>query len=130
MVLDIFVPTFGILTLGGITSFALGSVFLFRTPAFSVSLGLIVGVTAATVVIVVTAGYLILGAFNLPVAIGDDSMIGRTGTVKETLDPEGIVYVHGEYWTAVSQDGSAIDSGAKVEVTGKDQRELTVKKVT
>lgn len=127
MVLDIFVPTFGILTMGGMTSFALGSVFLFRTPAFSVSLGLIVGVTAATVTAVVIAGYLILGAFNLPVAIGDDSIIGRTGTVKEELNPEGMVYVWGEYWQAQSDDGSSIERDKKIEVTEKHDRELTVK---
>jgi membrane-bound serine protease (ClpP class) len=127
MVLDIFVPTFGVLTFGGIISFALGSVFLFKTPAFAVSMGLIVGVTAATITAVLIAGYLVLGSFTMPAAIGDDALVGETGTVKETLNPEGIVYVHGEYWTARSEDGSRIDEGRPIEVTEKKDRTLAVK---
>lgn len=128
MFLDLFVPTFGVLTLGGITSFALGSVFLFRTEAFAVSLGLIVGVTAATVTFVLICGYLILGAMRSPVAIGDDSIEGRTGTVKESLDPGGMVYVRGEYWNARSADDSTIEKDQKVEVTEKRDRTLLVKR--
>jgi membrane-bound serine protease (ClpP class) len=128
MVLDIFVPTFGVLTFGGIISFALGSVFLFKTPAFAVSMGLIVGVTAATVTAVLIAGYLVLGAFTLPVAIGDDSLVGRTGTVKETLNPEGMVYVHGEYWKARADGEIEIPDGKTIEVTEKNDRILHVKR--
>lgn len=128
MFLDLFVPTFGVLTLGGITSFALGSVFLFRTEAFAVSLGLIVGVTAATVTFVLICGYLILGAMRSPVAIGGDSIEGRTGTVKELLDPGGMVYVRGEYWDARSADDSTIEKDQKVEVTEKRDRTLLVKR--
>lgn len=127
MVLDIFVPTFGVLTFGGIISFAMGSIFLFKTPAFAVSLGLIVGITAATVTAVFIAGYLVLGAFTMPVAIGGDALEGETGTVKESLNPEGMVYVHGEYWTARSEDESVIEKGRKIEVTEKKDRRLTVK---
>lgn len=129
MVLDIFVPTFGILTLGGTASFALGSVFLFKTPAFSVSLGIIIGVTIATVIIVTTAGFLVLGSFYLPAAIGDDAMIGETGKVKETLDPEGMVYVHGEYWQARSRENTSLEKGEKIEVVEKRDRELIVDRI-
>ncbi|MFB6347593.1 MAG: nodulation protein NfeD [bacterium] len=128
MILDVFVPSFGVLTLGGVTAFALGSVFLFETKVFSVSLGLIIGFTAATVTAVVVAGYLILGAFNLPDRMGEDALVGERGTAKSLLNPDGKVYVHGEYWTAESEDGAEIPKGETVEVTRKDNRTLIVKK--
>lgn len=126
MVLDIFVPTFGILTIGGLVSFVLGSVMLFETEAFAVSYGLIAGVSAATVTFMLIVGYLILGSFNKPVAIGGDSLVGRTGTVKETLDPDGMVYVWGEYWKARSKGDAVIETGDKIEVVEKRDRELLV----
>lgn len=127
MILDVFVPSFGVLTMGGVGAFALGSIFLFETAVFSVSLGLIVGFTAATVTAVAVAGYLILGAFNLPDRMGQDALVGEIGTAKSALDPEGKVYVHGEYWTATTEDGDELDEGADVEVVEKRDRTLVVK---
>lgn len=129
MILDIFVPTFGVLTMGGLASFVLGSVMLFETEAFQVSYGLIAGVSAATVSIIVVVGYLILGSFNKSVAIGDDSLIGRSGTVKEKLDPEGMVYVWGEYWNARSEDNSELGVGEPVEVVDIQDRTVIVKAI-
>jgi membrane-bound serine protease (ClpP class) len=126
MILDIFIPTFGVLTIGGLVSFVLGSVMLFETEAFAVSYGLIAGVTAATVTFILIVGYLVIGSFNKPVAIGDDSLVGRTGTVKETLDPEGMVYVWGEYWKASSRGGDTIETGDRIEVVEKEDRRLLV----
>ena len=128
MILDIFVPTFGVLTMGGLASFVLGSVMLFETDAFQVSYGLIAGFSAATVTFIVISGYLILGSFNKPVEIGEDSLVGRTGTVKERLNPEGMVYVWGEYWTARTEDHSELEVGEGVEVADKQERLLIVKK--
>ncbi|MFB6356475.1 MAG: nodulation protein NfeD, partial [bacterium] len=125
MVLDVFVPTMGVLTMGGVTSFVLGSIMLFRTDVFAVSYGLIAGASAVTVVFILVVSYLWIRSFQLPVKIGEDAIIGKTGTVKESLDPEGMVHVRGEYWSARSEDDTRIEGGEKVEVVDRARRKLT-----
>ncbi len=59
-----------------------------------------------------------------------DALIGRTTTVDEPIGEHqpGRVRIDGDNWQAVSADGSAIDKGAKVTVTGYDSIILTVVK--
>lgn len=130
MVLDIFVPSFGVLTTGGLASFVLGSVMLFETKAFGVSIGAIVGVSVATVCFVLVVGYLAVKAWCSPVAIGDDSITSRRGVVKKQLDPEGMVHVHGEYWQAKSASGETVESETEVEVVEASRRKLIVKPIS
>lgn len=47
---------------------------------------------------------------------GREGMIDRTGIVRETLSPEGKIFIHGELWNAVSQNGEAVQAGEKVTV--------------
>lgn len=60
-----------------------------------------------------------------------DALIGRVVFVSETIDPEmntGRVAVDGDDWKAVSDDGSVINKGEKVEILSRDSIILTVKK--
>jgi membrane-bound serine protease (ClpP class) len=52
--------------------------------------------------------------------------LGEIGLVKERIDPEGLIFVHGEYWRATA--GERIEPGEKVEVGGVDGLILKVKK--
>ncbi len=126
MVLDIFVPTFGVLTIGGAISFLLGGVMLFETEAFAVPLGLMIGITAAMVTFVFIMMWLVKRTFVDEVRIGDDYLVGRTGKVKEDLNPEGMVYVWGEYWKAESADGRELRRDTPIRVVEKHERSLTV----
>jgi membrane-bound serine protease (ClpP class) len=50
---------------------------------------------------------------------GVEGLVGEMGVVKKPMDPEGLVFVHGEYWRAVS--GDKLEPGDMVtveEVTG------------
>jgi membrane-bound serine protease (ClpP class) len=58
---------------------------------------------------------------------GSDSMIDETGVVNKTIDNEGLVFVHGEYWRAVSD--TQIEVGEKVRIIGMEGLILKVKKV-
>ena len=46
--------------------------------------------------------------------------------VKELIEPEGLIFVHGEYWRATSEE--RLELGEKVEVTGVEGLMLKVKK--
>jgi membrane-bound serine protease (ClpP class) len=57
---------------------------------------------------------------------GIEGMIGEVGLVKETIDPEGLVFVHGEYWRAKA--GEKIEPGEDVEVESVQGLVLKVKR--
>ncbi len=127
MVLEIFITSYGVLTVGGLFSFILGSVMLFDTEAFRISPGLIAGVGLATLAFFLLAGYLVASSWWKPVKIGRNSISGKTGVVKSRLDPVGKVYVWGEYWTAESVSGETIEQGETVEVVKEKRQKLFVK---
>ena len=50
-----------------------------------------------------------------------EELIGEIGIVRRALDPEGIVFVHGELWRARSTDGPvALGEQVRVERVGDD----------
>jgi membrane-bound serine protease (ClpP class) len=53
-------------------------------------------------------------------------LIGEIGTVQETLEPEGIIFIHGELWRAKAKD--VIKPGEKVQVEEMHGLLLKVKK--
>lgn len=128
-VADIFTPTHGVLTAGGIIAFFLGSLMLFdrAEPAFRLSLGLIIPatlVTAAFFAFVVGAG---LRAQRLPVAVGTVTLLGKTTSAVSRIDGrDGKVFVDGEYWNAVCE--TPIEPGELVEIVGVDGLTLTVQR--
>lgn len=127
LVLELFIPSFGVLTMGGLTSFVLGSILLFETPAFSVSIGLIVGVALAITGFVLVAGSLAISAWRKPAAVGAGTLVGRRGVVQEKLDPEGMVHVRGELWRAEPVDGEPIAEREEVEVVEEKRHKLLVR---
>jgi membrane-bound serine protease (ClpP class) len=116
IVAEAFVPSFGVLGVGGIVAFALGSLLLFDTPESTIAVDR--GIIGAAVVTVsgfmLTVGYLIMRAQHRPVHTGAEGLIGEIGTVR-AASPAGVkVFVHGEYWDAVSD--AAVEPGARIEV--------------
>ena len=57
---------------------------------------------------------------------GVESVVGATGKVVETLNPEGIVKIRGELWTAESKQGK-IRKGEDIEVVAVSGSKLIVK---
>ncbi len=57
--------------------------------------------------------------------IGFPNMIGTTGTAMSRLDPEGMVKIRGELWSATSTAGP-IDPGSDVIVRGQQRLKLEV----
>ncbi len=39
------------------------------------------------------------------VAVGREDLVGKTAEVKIALEPKGVVFVEGERWTAISEEG-------------------------
>jgi membrane-bound serine protease (ClpP class) len=127
-VIDIFAPTHGVLTFGGIISFFLGALMLFNRaePGFRLSLGYIIPATVVTslfFIFVVRAG---VRAQFLPVRAGRETLAGKTTTAVNRIDAVGgKVFVEGEYWNAVSD--TPVEAGQAVEVVAVEGLTLKVK---
>jgi membrane-bound serine protease (ClpP class) len=120
-VLDIKAPTHGALTAAGVGSLILGALVLFNspgTPSFQrVSVPLVIGVSLFTAAIFFTILTFALRAQKVPIRTGQESLVGRIGTVRSSLSPVGSVQVAGELWTAELAEGEEpILTGTRVEV--------------
>jgi len=125
-IFDVYAPTHGVLTVGGIIAFLIGSLMLFNRadPLFRLSLSYIIPATVVTALFFV----LILGkglrAQLLPIKAGAETMIGKTITALTPIDSRGgRVFVEGEHWQAVSD--APIEQGQAVEIAAVQG--LTVK---
>jgi len=127
-IVDVFAPTHGVLTFGGIVAFFLGALMLFNRaePAFRLSLSYIIPatlLTAAFFIFIVGAG---LRAQRLPTRVGRETMLGKTAPVLAAVDAtHGKVFVEGEYWNALSE--APLEPGQTVEIVGVNGLTLKVK---
>ena len=119
----------GILGIGGAISMVLGAVMLIDSPLpemrihWATAIALAVPFSAITVFLLSLA----IRARRGKVETGREGMIGETGSAITELAPEGTIFVHGEYWDAVSPRPVAV--GARVRVTAIDKLKLTVEQV-
>jgi membrane-bound serine protease (ClpP class) len=126
--IDVFAPTHGVLTGGGILAFFVGSLMLFdrRDPLFRLSLYYIIPsviLTSGFFLLIVGKG---LQAQRLPVRVGKETMLGKFVQAITPIDASGgRVFVEGEYWTARSDQ--SIKQGETVRIVAVEG--LTVKVV-
>lgn len=123
---EIKVTSYGMLSLGGLISLTLGSIMLFED--LRVSLRLMAPTIALVGGFFVLVSTLAFRAYRSKPKGGYDGLIGEVGVVKETIDPEGLVFVHGEYWRARAHE--KIEADERVEVEGVEGLVLTVRKST
>jgi membrane-bound serine protease (ClpP class) len=128
LVAELFVPSFGMLGVGGIVAFVLGSLFLFDTPEneMAVDRGIIVAAALCVSVFMLFVGTLAVRTWRRRPASGPEGLIGEIGEVRVRIAPRGKVWVHGEYWNAESEE--EIEVGQKVRVVGINHMVLRVRK--
>ncbi len=130
IVLDIFAPSHGLLTIGGLTSLVLGSLYLFEveSPAVRLSwptVAATLGTLTAIFLFVVAKGLIAQRHRPRPLT----SLVGLVGEARDDLQPEGWVFVHGELWWAEAED-PPIARGEPVQVVGQAGRKLRVRRLT
>ncbi|MEI7808603.1 MAG: nodulation protein NfeD [Verrucomicrobiota bacterium] len=127
-IVDIFAPTHGVLTAGGIVSFFIGAMMLFSHGGneFHLSLKWIIPATALTAAFFVfVVGKGIRAQFK-PASTGIESMLGKTTNAISRIDSAGgKVFIGGETWNAASL--TPIETGQTAEVTGVEGLTLQVK---
>ena len=126
---EVFTTTFGLLTAGGVVALVIGSLILFQgAPAmFQVSPWLIAGMTITITLVFVFVLNRALIAHRKQARTGREDLIGRAAVVKVALKPEGMVFLKGERWEAISEEGP-VAAGTEVVITGIDGLTLHVTK--
>jgi len=131
LVADIWAPSHGVLTIGGIVAFAIGSFMLYgsrSTPFLRVSWMTIAIMTALTALFFLFIVGLGVRAHWTKVTTGVEGLMGARGKARTPLKPEGSVFVSGELWRAVAEPGETIEPGDEIEVAGMDGFTLRVRR--
>ena len=116
MTAEAFAPSFGVLGLGGITAFVVGSVILMdtRVPGFQVARALIAGVAlTGGLVFLLTAGFLVR-ARKQKVVTGPEQLLQEIAVALEDFEQTGMVRLRGEIWRA--QSASPVRKGQQLRV--------------
>ncbi len=128
-VLEVKVTSYGVLTIGGIVAMLIGSLMLFQEtamPSMRVDWRVALAAAITTGVFFFFAMGMALKAKMSKPTTGKEGLIGEKGVVITDLTPEGQVRLHGEIWTAYSDE--PIPAGQKIQVVAVDGMSLKVKK--
>jgi len=120
MVGEAFVPSFGILGIGGVIAFVFGSIILMETdvPGYGISPALIGTFAVSSLLLFSFVLGMVIKARRRPVVSGEEELIGAIGKVLDDFDTEGHVHLHGENWNARSTQ--PLRRGQQVRVTARD----------
>lgn len=128
-VAEIYAPSHGILSVGGVVSLFFGLMMLFNAPT-----GPMISPWILALVALITGGFFVfvlalgLRALRRPYIAGRDAVVGKTGEARTDLDPKGQIFVDGALWSATSESGT-IAKGEKVVVTTMTGLKLSVRKL-
>lgn len=129
--LEVWVPSYGMLTLGGLASLVMGSLMLVDSPEeyLRISLTMILPIslfTAGFFFLLVGSGARAQGA---KVVTGMEGMMGAEGLAETdiTAQSPGTVFVEGDIWNAITK-GEPIPKDGRVKVVEMKGLTLTVEK--
>jgi membrane-bound serine protease (ClpP class) len=119
MVAEAFSPSFGILGLGGLVAFVLGSIFLMDSelPNFQVALPLIFGIGIFSLALIVLVVGLLLRIRRKHITTGIETFPGKIAVVSDDfIDGHGRVQLNGALWSATTDDSANPLRGDKVTI--------------
>ena len=128
LVTELFLPTFGVLGVGGIVAFVLGSLFLFDSPeqGILVDRSVIVSVALCAGLLMFALTMLAARTWRQKPVSGTEGLVGAIGEVRVRIAPRGKVWIHGEYWNAESEE--ELEVGQKVQVIALQGLMMKVRK--
>lgn len=136
LLIDLFVPSLGLLTIGGLALMVAGSYVLFdESTGVAISRPLIWGVAILLGLMFAVIGGFALAVLRRKPVTGREGMVGMIGTVRQTLDPDGMIYIDGALWQATANSidpdtTPTIHERVPVTVTGIDGLRLFVRRAT
>ena len=118
LIAEAFLPSFGVLGLGGIAAFAFGAVLLIDNdvPGFGVPLWVIALSSAVSALFIIVVAGMAAKAKRRPVVSGVTTLVGTTGELVEFADGEGWAQIQGDYWRVTG--AGDLYAGRRVRVSG------------
>jgi membrane-bound serine protease (ClpP class) len=128
-IMEMKITSFGLLSIAGVVSLLLGSLMLFEgsEPGGQLSLKVLLPTLVFVSSFFVVVASLAFRAQVSKPRTGAKGLIGETGIVKNEIDPEGKVLVHGELWKAIAK--GPVKEGVKVKVVGVTNLVLEVEPI-
>ncbi len=134
LVLDVRLPTHGVLTVGAVISLIVGTLIFFNSggpfsgpminPVIVYIMGAVVGLIGLFLV------SFVMRAQHLPVNTGPESMIGAKVIALTPLHPEGRVSYDGEDWAGIlDAPATSADAGSELRVVALEGLRLRVQPV-
>ncbi|MEZ4755164.1 MAG: nodulation protein NfeD [Bdellovibrionota bacterium] len=114
---ELFVPS-GIMGIGGVIAIVLGSIYLVdvsEAPGLAVNLKLIVPIALILGLSMLGVVYFVIKAMGRKFETGNEGLVGETGKAGTNISNKGKVFINGEIWNAVSEQG-IIEKDALVKV--------------
>lgn len=127
-VAEIKVQGFGILGVGGIVSFILGSIMLIDSPIPEMrpAMPMIVTFAVCFACILLFLTWKVFRAMRRRKETGSEGLVGEAGVARTDVDLRGgKVFVHGEWWNAVAEE--PVRAGEPVIVAAVENLRLKVK---
>ncbi len=125
--LEIKIPSYGLLTIGGVISLVLGSLMLVDSPLpfLQISWKVILGATITMTLFFIIAISFVIRAHRKKPSTGKEGLVGEEGVTIDDLNPTGQIEIHGEIWKAVSD--LRIKKGQRVIVEEVHSQHLRLK---
>jgi membrane-bound serine protease (ClpP class) len=123
------IASHGILGTGGTVAMVLGAVLLINgPPEVRIHLKTALAVSVPFALITIFLMTLVIRSRTARIAVGEPALINLLAQARTALAPAGTVFVHGEYWDAVST--VPVEQGDQVRVVGIDGMRLRVEPVS
>ena len=128
MVAEALAPSFGILGMGGIAAFTIGSFMLMDSelPGYQIAPSLIIASSVFSTIIVIFVFSMILKVRRRPIVSGEHELLNHEAVALENFEGAGRVLIRGEIWQADSSE--PIEKSQLVTVVAIDGLRLKVSK--
>jgi membrane-bound serine protease (ClpP class) len=116
LIAELFMPSFGILGLGGLLALTLGSLFLYtRESQLAVDPSLVMATLALFGLALALVAFVLVRDRRRRSVTGAEGLIGEAGVTVGVVHGSGKVKVHGEIWNAISKERIEPDRPVEVE---------------
>lgn len=117
MIFEVYVSSFGVIGVGGVVAFIIGSIMLFdmQDANYHLNWSLILAMSVFSIGFFFLILTLVFRSHKKAIITGQEGLIGSTGIVLSIMNEQVIVRVQGEIWEARSLH--QLNSGQKIKVT-------------
>ncbi len=128
LILEVKFTSHGVLGIGGTVSMVLGALLLINgPPEVRIHLSTAVAVTIPFALITIFLVTLVVRARRNKAMMSNGGLLNQLGQARTALAPAGTIFIHGEYWDAVSS--APVEPGGNVRVISVDGLKLRVEPV-